>query len=113
MSTGNGVASIETGEIIAALTPEQAREITDRLRSALTDVGELVAEAWKGEAWAALERARSSLRQVLLAGDGLDTTSLRQAHFLFGELTFEQWVAFVGLHEQRHTAQMRALSARR
>lgn len=61
------------------------------------------------EAWSALERARARLRQVLLAGDGLDTSSLRQAHFLFGELTFEQWIAFVGLHERRHTAQLDAL----
>ena len=54
MNTGNGVASIETGEIIATLTPEQARDVTDRIRTALGVTWELVIEAWTGRAWAAL-----------------------------------------------------------
>ena len=62
------------------------------------------------DAWSALERARERLRQVLLAGDGLDTSSLRQAHHVFGDLTFEQWIAFASLHERRHTEQLRELA---
>lgn len=54
MSTGNGVAEIATGEIIASLTPEQARDVTDRIRTALGVTWELVVEAWTGRAWAAL-----------------------------------------------------------
>ena len=38
-----------------------------------------------------LERARARTRQVLLAGDGLDTTSIRRTHHVLGELNFEQW----------------------
>ena len=63
-------------------------------------------------ALAELERARERARQVLLAGDGRDTSSLRRAHHVLGELTFEQWLAFVGLHMQRHAAQLVELGER-
>ena len=43
--------------------------------------------------------------------DGKDLRPVRQAHFLFGELDFYQWVAFVGFHERRHTAQLREIAA--
>lgn len=59
-----------------------------------------------------LERARARTRQVLLAGDGLDTTSIRRTHHVLGELSFEQWIAFVGLHQQRHTAQLYELASK-
>jgi hypothetical protein len=48
----------------------------------------------------------------VLAGDGLDTSTLRHAHHVLGELTFEQWIEFVGCHQQRHTAQLRDLAER-
>ena len=50
----SGIAEIATGEIIASLTPEQARDVTDRIRTALGVTWELVVEAWTGRAWAAL-----------------------------------------------------------
>lgn len=65
-----------------------------------------------GDALRAFESARSRTRQVLLAGDGLDTSGLVRAHFELGELTFEQWIAFVGLHQLRHTDQLRELAER-
>lgn len=58
-----------------------------------------------------LERARSRLREVLLAADGLDTRGIVRAHHALGELTFEQWIAFVGFHQRRHAAQIRSLAA--
>jgi hypothetical protein len=29
---------------------------------------------------------------------------------VLGELNFEQWIVFVGLHQQRHTAQLHELA---
>lgn len=63
------------------------------------------------EAWQALQDARQRMRQLLLAADGLDTDTLRAPHPLLGELTFVQWVAFVGYHERRHAAQIDELAA--
>jgi len=57
-----------------------------------------------------LDRARQRLQQVLLAADGKDVTAIRQPHHVFGDLTFYQWVAFAGFHEQRHVDQAREVA---
>ncbi|MFN3241522.1 MAG: DinB family protein [Planctomycetota bacterium] len=59
------------------------------------------------EARSQLDRARQRLQQVVLAADGKDVAAIRERHFVFGELTFYQWVAFAGFHERRHTEQAR------
>jgi hypothetical protein len=65
---------------------------------------------WTAEqAWSELDRSRTSLREVVLAADGLDTRSIRAPHPFLGELAFHQWIVFVGFHEVRHAAQIRAL----
>lgn len=58
-----------------------------------------------------LARARARLRSVVVTGDGVDLRRARQAHHVFGELDFYQWVLFAGYHEQRHTAQIREAAA--
>jgi len=63
------------------------------------------------QAWQELDASRVALRYVVLAADGLDTTSIKAPHPFFGELTFHQWIAFVGFHEARHAAQIRATTA--
>jgi hypothetical protein len=63
------------------------------------------------DAWRALEASRTAVREALLAGDGLATASIRFPHPALGELTFHQWLAFVGFHEARHSAQIRATAA--
>ena len=40
--------------------------------------------------------------------DGCDVDGIHWAHPFLGGLRFHQWVAFVGLHEQRHAAQVAA-----
>lgn len=59
-----------------------------------------------------LERARVRTRELLMSADGLDTSGVRRAHHVLGELTFEQWLAFVGFHQQRHAAQVRELASK-
>ncbi len=61
--------------------------------------------------WASLQQSRADLRAALLAVDGRATDTIRAPHPFFGELTFAQWHAFVGYHEARHTAQIRATTA--
>lgn len=58
------------------------------------------------EAWQSLQDSRTALRDVLLAADGLDTSSIVQRHVVLGPMTFEQWLGFVGFHEQRHAGQI-------
>jgi len=63
------------------------------------------------QAWAELVTANQALRDVVLAADGLVTTAIKAPHPFLGELTFHQWIAFVGFHEARHVAQIRATAA--
>jgi hypothetical protein len=62
-------------------------------------------------AWLLLQETRASLQGVLLAGDGLRTDAITAPHPSLGALTFHQWFAFVGFHEARHAAQIRATAA--
>jgi hypothetical protein len=62
-------------------------------------------------AWQALEQATRSVRELILAADGLDTSAIRAPHPAFGELDFSQWIVFLGYHEARHAAQIRATAS--
>lgn len=57
-------------------------------------------------AWQALEGTRAALEQLVRDAASFDTDPIRFDHATLGELTFEEWVAFVGYHELRHAAQM-------
>ena len=57
-------------------------------------------------AWQSLQTSRGKLRQILLAADGKNTETIVSRHVLLGLLTFEEWLGFVGFHEQRHAAQI-------
>jgi uncharacterized damage-inducible protein DinB len=62
-------------------------------------------------AWDSLQVSRPKLRQVLLAADGICTDSVKAQHVLLGVMTFEEWLGFVGFHEQRHALQITAIMA--
>lgn len=90
-----------------------AQQVLDRTTPiAAPDFAQPDAAQTAADALSAFETVRTRTRQVLLAGDGLDTTGLVRAHFALGELTFEQWIAFVGLHQRRHAAQLCELAER-
>lgn len=67
-------------------------------------------------ALAALERTRVALCEAVLAADGLALGALTAPHPVLGPITLYEWIAFVGAHEERHTAQIheiaRTLAAR-
>ena len=94
-ATGSVLATIDSTMLLDRTTPREAPEF------AKPDVAMTAVEALQE-----LERARARLREVLLAGDGLETTSVRRLHHVLGELDFEQWIAFAGFHQQRHAAQL-------
>ncbi|MDQ6829897.1 MAG: DinB family protein [Gemmatimonadota bacterium] len=62
-------------------------------------------------AWSALESARAQLRSAVLAADGLALATLSQPHPVLGVLNLYQWIASVGSHEARHTAQIREIAS--
>lgn len=52
--TGSKLVNAETGEPIAECTPDEARELTDRIGTAMGVAWELVLQAYRTRAWAAL-----------------------------------------------------------
>ena len=54
----------------------------------------------------ALERTRVALREAVLAADGLALGGQTATHPVLGPITLYEWIAFVGTHEERHTAQV-------
>lgn len=89
-----------------------AARLLDRERRLQATQGIMPSRALTAEqAWAELGASRTALREVVLAADGLVTDSICAPHPFFGELTFHQWLAFVGFHEARHAAQIRATAA--
>lgn len=48
------IASVETGEILAAISPDEARRLTDRIRDSVEATWALLLEAHEQKAWAAL-----------------------------------------------------------
>ncbi len=63
-------------------------------------------------ALAGLDVSRRALLDTLARADGLRLEALTYAHPFVGELDLYQWIAFVGLHEARHAAQIREIAER-
>ncbi|HEX5050773.1 MAG TPA: DinB family protein [Planctomycetota bacterium] len=88
------------------------RQLLDRERVLRAGAGVAPGKGLTSDAaWQALETSRAALHAVVLAADGLATDTVRAPHPFFGDLDFDQWVRFVGLHEARHAAQIRATTA--
>lgn len=54
---GGTLVNAETGEVIAEMTPDEARDITNRMRTAAGVLTELYVDAYTRRAWAALGHA--------------------------------------------------------
>lgn len=63
------------------------------------------------EAWAALEAARKALHDAIVAADGRDLSVVHATHPVLGVLDGYQFIAAIGGHETRHTAQIREIAA--
>ncbi len=55
-----------------------------------------------------LVAVRAALLDTLREGDGYDLTMVTATHPVLGEINLYQWVVFIGKHELRHVAQVRA-----
>ena len=101
-------AELETSSVIDSIN--RAR-ITDRSRRATAP--EMIQPQSGRDAasvWSALDQSRASLRQAILAGDGLALADVKHEHPVLGLINLYQWIVFVGSHEARHTAQIREIA---
>lgn len=58
-----------------------------------------------------LRRSRAALRELRPRLERADLTGMRYPHPAFGPLDAYTWLAFIGLHEERHLRQIQALKA--
>jgi uncharacterized damage-inducible protein DinB len=60
---------------------------------------------------AALDETRAALRHVVTSADGLALGEIQFPHPVFGPMDGYGWFRFIGLHEMRHTDQIREIGA--
>ena len=63
------------------------------------------------ESLARLRRSRAALRELRPRLERADLTGIRYPHPAFGPLDAYAWLAFIGLHEERHLRQIQALKS--
>ena len=61
------------------------------------------------ESLASLRESRAALHRLRPRVEALDLREVRYPHPLFGPLDLYHWLAFIGLHEERHLRQIEAL----
>ncbi len=60
---------------------------------------------------ASLDETRAALREVVTSADGLALGEIQFPHPVFGPMDGYGWFRFIGLHEMRHTDQIREIGA--
>jgi hypothetical protein len=60
----------------------------------------------------ALERSRAALIEHVMNAEGLACDRFVRPHPVLGPIDWYQWIAFIGFHEARHTAQIRETTAK-
>ncbi len=110
--TAGIAAALKSGE--AAADPKPYRLTLDRSRyidapAAFVPTEELLLPA---DVRARLDQSRAELRALLEASDSSLWAHRVYPHPVFGPMDVAQWVDFIGVHEERHLAQIReALAA--
>jgi len=94
----------DSSPVVGSIDMDRVLDRSRRITAAESSLpsGKLDAEA----AWAALERARTALRDSVRSADGLALGEIVQPHPVLGPINLYQWIAFVGGHEARHAAQV-------
>ncbi len=61
--------------------------------------------------WAALQETRVVLLETIRAAEGRDLGAVTRPHPRLGTLTGYEWIAALGGHEERHTAQIEEIAS--
>jgi predicted O-methyltransferase YrrM len=102
-------AEHETSPILPAI--DTARVLNRAVAAEAPDPVRPTGQLSHDDAWRALEDARAAVKRVVLTADGLALSHIVKPHPLFGPLTMYEWIAFIGAHTARHTAQIQDAGA--
>jgi hypothetical protein len=98
------VASTRTQPVLPTIDYKRMYDRSNRVKAPETAIPTGLNAA---SAWIALENSSTMLRDLVVAGDGLELGSVTHPHPRFGVLSVYEWVAFLGAHEVRHAQQIR------
>jgi hypothetical protein len=96
------------GDAPAAMKPFSLDEFAERARGEKYTAPEAITPGGKvtlAESLAKLRRSREELHALRPRIEATDLSSLTYPHPVFGPLNFYQWMAFIGVHEERHLRQ--------
>ena len=105
--TGKLEPERETGPITDTIDRARILDRTKRITA-----GERViprGELSSASALEALEKTRANLRDLVVAYDGMAIGAVTHPHPVLGIINGYQWLDFIGMHEARHTAQIREI----
>ena len=99
-------AERETSSLLSCM---DAYRIEDRTRKlAAPEIVQPRTDVSADAALAELVAAGAALVEALREADGYDLTMVTATHPRLGEINMYQWAVFIGKHELRHAAQVRA-----
>jgi hypothetical protein len=85
--------------------------VTDRTRTVVApEPTHPTAQVDAATAWSALVSGREEIKASLAAAHGHDLTGMSRQHPILGTLNGYEWIASLGGHEARHTAQIREIA---
>jgi hypothetical protein len=105
---GLGV-ELEEGPILPTLPLKRLLDRGSRITTGAAWVPSGAVDSATG--WETLVERRRALLELVGSGDGLELSRVVVRHPALGPLNGYQWIAFVGVHEERHTAQIRDVGA--
>lgn len=115
LAKAEGAEGAAAGAAGKAMQPFTLDHFRERAAGQKFQAPEFVRPAGELPLAALLERLRASrngLREMQQRMEAADLSGLSYPHPAFGPLNPYQWLAFIGLHEERHLAQINALLAR-
>jgi hypothetical protein len=105
-----GGANTETGAPVE-MKPFSLDQFIERARGEKYTAPEAVTpggEASLTDSLAKLRRSREDLHALRPRAEAIDLSGVTYPHPAFGPLNFYQWMAFIGIHEERHLSQAEA-----
>ncbi len=97
-----------------AIAPFSLDEMTERSRQEKYQAPDGVRPGGDlplAESLARLRRSRAALRELRPRLERADLSAMRYPHPIFGPLHAYAWLAFIGMHEERHLRQIQALKS--
>lgn len=99
--------SSQEPDAASVLNSRKVMAVLDRTTRVESQETFIPTESWDAdEALEKFDEAHSLLLDVVRAAEGKALSGIKYPHYVLGELSMFEWIAFAGVHEVRHAAQI-------